>query len=274
MPKDKEAKAKPAAKGKEVKADEKKRGRSKGAKEETKADRSGSKSQKAVNDLPASADKNKPKGLSKSGRKSAGKAAGRGKKAEREESKRRSPSKSPAKAEKKRKQRESKGSDDAKKQKKAKKVKDPTAPKGACGAYIQFTTVMVPQLRAKHAKADGEFEDDPATGAPYKHTAFMALAGKAWGELDDAGKAPYIAKGEADKARWEREKAEHAEHGYYTRADGTKSNAGVSSKSKPAKVLSEDDEPVKKKQSAKAQAKAKKEKETLALASESGNSSD
>lgn len=118
-------------------------------------------------------------------------------------------------------------------------------------------------------------KDDPATGVPYKHTAFMSLAGKRWGELDAAGKAKYEQLAAADKARWEREKAEHAEHGYYTRADGTKSNAGVSSQSKPSKVPLEDDEPVKKKQSAKAQAKAKaKDKETLALASESGNSSD
>ena len=118
-------------------------------------------------------------------------------------------------------------------------------------------------------------KDDPATGAPYKHTAFMSLAGKRWGELDAAGKAKYEELAAADKARCEREKAEHAKHGYYTRADGTRSDAGVSSKSKPTKVLVEDDEPVKKKQSAKAQAKAKaKEKEALALASESGNSSD
>lgn len=266
MPKEKEAKAKPGAtaKGKEAKADEKKRGRSKEAKEEAKVaePRSASKSQKAV---------------SKSAAKSADKPAGRGKKADREESKRRStPTKSPAKAGKKRKARESKGSgDDAKKKKKAKKVKDPTAPKGACGAYIQFTTVMVPAIRAEHTNPDGSHTTDPATGEPFKHTAFMALAGHRWAALDEDGKAKYVQLAEADKARWVREKAEHDEHGYYTRADGTKSNDGVSSTSKTTKAPVEDDEPFKKKPSAKTQAKAKaKEKETLVLASESGNSSD
>ena len=135
--------------------------------------------------------------------------------------------------------------------------------------------MAVKEIRAKNTKADGTMKDDPATGAPYKHTAFMALAGKRWGEMDATAKAPYEELAAADKARWEREKAEHAESGYYTRADGTKSNEGVSSKSKTAKIPLEDAEPAKKKQSAKAQAKAKaKEKETLALASESGNSSD
>jgi hypothetical protein len=153
-------------------------------------------------------------------------------------------------------------------------VKDPTAPKGASGAYIQFTTVAIVEIRAEHTKADGTMKDDPATGAPYKHTAFMAMAGKRWGELDAAGKAKYEALAAVDKARCERQKAEHAEHGYYTRADGTKSNEGVSSKSKPAKVPLEDDEPIKKKQSAKAQAKGKAKEKELALASESANSSD
>ena len=88
---------------------------------------------------------------------------------------------------------------------------------------------------------------------------------------DAAGKVKYEQLAEADKARYTREKAEHDKHGYYTRADGTKSNEGASSKSKTAKAPVEDDEPVKKKQSAKAQAKAKAKEKELALASGSGS---
>ena len=51
-------------------------------------------------------------------------------------------------------------------------------------------------------KEDGKtFKDDPLTGAPYKHTALMSLAGKLWKEMDEASKAPYEKLAEKDKER-------------------------------------------------------------------------
>ena len=50
-------------------------------------------------------------------------------------------------------------------------------------------------------KEDGTFKDDPLTGAPFKHTAFMAMAGKQWGEMDEASKGPYVKLAEKDKER-------------------------------------------------------------------------
>ena len=61
-----------------------------------------------------------------------------------------------------------------------------------------------------------------------KHTDFMALAGKLWGELAAEDKAPFEAQAEEGKQRYQRELAEWKEHGYYTLPDGTKSGPGKS----------------------------------------------
>ena len=60
-----------------------------------------------------------------------------------------------------------------------------------------------------------------------KHTDFMALAGRLWGELSAEEKAPFERQAAEAKERHAKELAEWQKHGYYTLADGTKSNAGA-----------------------------------------------
>ena len=99
-------------------------------------------------------------------------------------------------------------------------------------------------------KEDGKtFKDDPLTGAPYKHTALMSLAGKLWKEMDEASKAPYEKLAEKDKERHTKQKAEYDEKGYYTNADGSKSNAEAKA---ATKETSKSKSPVVKKLSQKA----------------------
>lgn len=113
---------------------------------------------------------------------------------------------------------------------------------------------------------DGTPKTNPATGAPYKHTEFMGLAGARWNALDEAGRAKYQALADADRARFAREKEEYDKKGYFTRADGTKSNAGAKkaaktpAKSPASRANDADDEPVRKSKSQKSQAKSKEKR--------------
>ena len=73
-----------------------------------------------------------------------------------------------------------------------------------------------------------------------RHTDFMALAGKMWGELGADDKAPFEAEAEAGKQRYAKELAEWKEHGCYTRPDGTKS--GPAKDKSELDGLSDDDD--------------------------------
>jgi hypothetical protein len=85
----------------------------------------------------------------------------------------------------------------------------------------------------------------------------MTMAGKGWGELDVKGRAPYEKLATQDAERYETEMAEWTKNGYFTKADGTKSNKDVK-KSKPSSPSkSKSKSPIIKKRSVKAQTKAK-----------------
>ena len=47
-------------------------------------------------------------------------------------------------------------------------------------------------------------KNDPATGEPYKHTAFMSMAGRLWKAMDDKAKAKYETLAAKDKVRAEK----------------------------------------------------------------------
>lgn len=114
--------------------------------------------------------------------------------------------------------------------------------------------------------ADGQMRTNPETKAPWKHTELMSLLGARWGAMSEAEKAPYKELEAAELARHEKEMAEYKEHGYYTKPDGTKSNA--SKKSADADEDEEEEEvakPVNKKQSKARAAKNKKKEETSEL---------
>jgi len=64
--------------------------------------------------------------------------------------------------------------------------------------------------------SDGTAKIDPKTKEPFKHTAFMAMAGQRWNDLNSKDKKKYELLAEKDKARYEKQKAEHDEKGYFT----------------------------------------------------------
>jgi len=140
--------------------------------------------------------------------------------------------------------------------KKGKKKKDPTLPKGPSGSYIQFTTEQIPIIRKENMNSDGTAKIDPKTKEPFKHTTFMAMAGQRWKDLNSNDKKKYELLAEKDKARYEKQKAEHDEKGYFTLANGTKSNNKVIAS--PSKNNSRSKSPIIKKQSAKTIAKKAK----------------
>ena len=113
---------------------------------------------------------------------------------------------------------------------KSRQPKDKTKPKGACSAYIMFTTEQLAKIQEDptYVNADGTHKTDGSTGEAYKHTAFMSIASQRWGELGDEERAVYEKMADADKIRYEKEMKEWKANGeeYYTKADGTKSNAG------------------------------------------------
>jgi len=49
--------------------------------------------------------------------------------------------------------------------------------------------------------SSGVMKDDPKTGEPFKHTAFMTMAGKLWNELGADEKLKYEKLTETDKVR-------------------------------------------------------------------------
>ncbi|PSC71969.1 non-histone chromosomal 6 [Micractinium conductrix] len=81
----------------------------------------------------------------------------------------------------------------ATKEKKEKKEKDPNAPKRPLSAYMFFASDKRKELK----------KDQPTLtlGEVGKAT------GAAWSELTEKDKAPYVKKAEADKVRYEKEKA-------------------------------------------------------------------
>ena len=81
----------------------------------------------------------------------------------------------------------------AKKPTAKKAKKDPNKPKGACSAYIFFSSAMRPKL-----KKDGDSIGDVAK-----------KCGDAWGKLSEKDKAPYVKKAAADKARYQKEMASY-----------------------------------------------------------------
>ena len=99
-----------------------------------------------------------------------------------------------------------------------------------------FTTEQLAKLQEDptYVNADGTHKTDASTGEAYKHTAFMSIASKRWGELDEKGREVYEGMAAADKLRHDKEMKEWVanDQEYYTKADGTKSNAGLNSKSK------------------------------------------
>lgn len=78
---------------------------------------------------------------------------------------------------------------------KTKKEKDPNAPKRGLSAFMFFSQ----EQREKIKKSNPE-----ATFGQ-----LGKLLGEAWKELNDKDKAPYVKKAEADKARYEKEKAKY-----------------------------------------------------------------
>ena len=75
------------------------------------------------------------------------------------------------------------------------KKKDPNAPKRGLSAFMFFSNAMRETIKAENPEASfGELGK---------------IAGQKWKEMDDASKEPYLTKASEDKARYEREKAEH-----------------------------------------------------------------
>ena len=158
---------------------------------------------------------------------------------------------------------------DKKKMKKAEK--DPAKPKGPIRAYFQYTGPGMVELRKKGGECintDGSFKINPQTKEPWKHTELMALLAARWGALSEDGRAPYRKLEEKELARHKREMEEYSEKGYFTRADGTKSNEGIEPREHP--VSDSEAKPVQKKQSKARAAKNKKkeEKKTAELSDE------
>ena len=62
----------------------------------------------------------------------------------------------------------------------------------------------------------------------------MSIAAKRWNELEDNKKAVYEKMAEADKLRYQNEMEEwkNNDEEFYTKVDGSKSNAGLKSKKK------------------------------------------
>jgi len=94
-----------------------------------------------------------------------------------------------------------------------------------------FTTEQLNKIKRDptYCKKDGTYKTDPTTGEPYKHTAMMSLASKRWNELSDKKKEVYDKMAEADKLRYENEMEEWKanEEQFFTKTDGSKSNAGI-----------------------------------------------
>ena len=109
--------------------------------------------------------------------------------------------------------------DNLKKSKDKKKAKkDPTKPAKIRGAYIQFTTIRIPQLKLVPENAK------KLEAKELKHTDFMGMAAAEWNKLSEKEKEKYVKLEAKDKVRYEKELAEWKEHGYYTMEDGTKSS--------------------------------------------------
>ena len=129
-----------------------------------------------------------------------------------------------------------------------------------------FTTEQLGLIKKdpEFINKDGTHKNDARTGEPYKHTAFMSIAGKRWNELDEKKRAVYEKMAEADKIRHEHEMEEWKanDEEFYTKANGTKSNAGLESKSKiiesPRFIDEEEASPVRKIMSKKRQSKLSK----------------
>ena len=81
----------------------------------------------------------------------------------------------------------------AKGTKKQKKVKDPNAPKRALSAYFFFMKDTRPKVVAKNPDM--------------KVTEIGKELGAMWRAMSDGEKAPYVKKADADKARYEKQKA-------------------------------------------------------------------
>lgn len=90
------------------------------------------------------------------------------------------------------------------------KSKDPSAPKKVSNPYMCF-------LKANRSKLQ---EQNPDFGA----TQMFALVGETWREMTAEQKYPYILQSEKDKLRYNEQMQEYEEKGYFTLADGSKSN--------------------------------------------------
>jgi hypothetical protein len=82
-----------------------------------------------------------------------------------------------------------------KKPKKSKKVKDPKAPKGACSAWIHFTS----EMRKKTS------EENPDK----KNTEITTIMSVMWRNYTDEEKQPYKEKEDVDRKRYKQEKEEY-----------------------------------------------------------------
>ena len=74
----------------------------------------------------------------------------------------------------------------------------------------------------------------------------MQLLSQRWAKMTDEEKEPYVKLEQRDLARHEKQMAEYKENGYFIKPDGTKSNEGISKKSKNDDA-EEEVEPAKKK---------------------------
>lgn len=118
-----------------------------------------------------------------------------------------------------------------------------------------FTTEQLSLIKneSSYVNSDGTNKDDPRTGEPYKHTAFMSIAGQRWNDLDEKKRETYEKMAAADKLRYENEMKEWTENDeeFYTKPNGTKSNAGLKEKvMESPKFADEEKEPVRKIESA------------------------
>lgn len=103
--------------------------------------------------------------------------------------------------------------------KKAKNEDDVVKPSRPVTAYIYFSNEAVPKIKAE-------------TGC--KLTEASKIAGERWNALREEQKAPYTAKNEADKKRYQQQLQELEKKGYFIMSDGSKSTelGGASAKKK------------------------------------------
>lgn len=84
-------------------------------------------------------------------------------------------------------------------------------PKKPSSAYLFFSIETIKKLTEKN----------PDLKQPEK----MRKAGEVWKALNDKQKAKYIAMADEDKVRYEKQQKQFESKGWYTLADGSKSNS-------------------------------------------------